>query len=191
MKTQAQDKKQIILGLFFIILIVYFTYLLIAKLWETFSSVDAKLAIGIIGASTTIIVSLISILVSKQLDRKAQVLSHLREKKVPIYEEIIDFIFRVTFAEKLEKKPISEQEMVEFVTKFTQELIIWGSDDMIDAFYQFRMESINNPDDQNPHKIIFVVENLLLAIRKDLGHKNKNMPKGKLLSLFVNDVQVS
>ena len=35
---------------------------------------------------------------------------------------------------------------------------------------------------------LYVVEDLLLAIRKDLGHKNKNLTKGKILGLFVNDL---
>ena len=82
--------------------------------------------------------------------------------------------------------------MIKFMAEVTQELVIWGSDEMIDAFYKFRMKSIDsaNGAKQEPNEILFTVESLLLAIRKDLGHKNKNMPKGKLLGLFVNDLQV-
>lgn len=193
MSTQAnQDKKQMALGFALLGAILYGGYLLIAKLWSIFSTVDPKLAVGIVAASATVIVSLISVLVSKHLERKAQILAHLREKKVPTYEKIINFIFSLTFSEKLGKKQPTEKEMIKFMAEVTQELVIWGSDEMIDAFYKFRMKSIDNANgaQQEPNAILFTVESLLLAIRKDLGHKNKNMPKGKLLGLFVNDLQV-
>ena len=37
--------------------------------------------------------------------------------------------------------------------------------------------------------IILALEDVLLKIRKDLGHDNKNIGKGKLLGLFINDIQ--
>ncbi|MFA7497062.1 MAG: hypothetical protein WCY67_12255 [Acidithiobacillus sp.] len=193
MSTQTnQDKKQIILGLIIIGIIFYVGYLLIVKLWSIFSTIDPRLGAGIVAASATVIVSLISVLVSKHLDKKAEILAHLREKKVPTYEKIIEFIFNITFSEKLGKEKPTEKEMIKFMADVTQELVIWGSDEMIDAFYKFRMKSIDsaNGKSQSPKEILFTVESLLLAIRKDLGHKNKNMPKGKLLGLFVNDLQV-
>lgn len=190
--NMKQDKKQIALGFILLAAIIYGGYLLIAKLWSIFSSVDPKLGVGIVAASATVIVSLISVLVSKHLERKAQILAHLREKKVPTYEKIINFIFGLTFAEKLGKKQPTEKEMIKFMAEVTQELVIWGSDEMIDAFYKFRIKSIDNAngEQQNPNEILYTVESLLLAIRKDLGHENKNMPQGKLLGLFVNDIRV-
>lgn len=193
MSTQIdQNKKQMVLGFALLGVLLYGGYILIAKLWSIFSTVDPKLGVGIVAASSTIIISLVSVLISKHLDRKAQIFAHLREKKVPIYEKIINFIFSLTFAEKLGKKQPTEKEMMKFMAEVTQELVIWGSDEMIDAFYKFRMKSIDsaNGTEQNPNEILFTVESLLLAIRKDLGHKNKNMPKGKLLGLFVNDLQI-
>ena len=35
---------------------------------------------------------------------------------------------------------------------------------------------------------MFIYEDLIRAVRKDLGHKNKDLTKGKLLSLFINDI---
>ena len=80
--------------------------------------------------------------------------------------------------------------MIKFMAEITQELVIWGSDEMLEAFYKFRMMSIENADgnSENPYDVLFMVEDLLLAIRKDLGHKNKNISRGKILGLFVNDL---
>ncbi len=103
MKSETQSKKQVALGLFLLSLILFGVYLLFSKLWDIFSSVDPKLGAGLVMASATIIVSLISVLVSKYLERKEKILNHLREKKIPTYEKIIHFIFSITFAEKLGK----------------------------------------------------------------------------------------
>ena len=187
MEAQTQSKKQIALGL---ILLSIGGYLLITKVWDVLSSVDPKLGVGLVTASATILVSLFSVLVSKHLERKAEILAHLREKKIPTYEKIINFIFSLTFAEKVGRKQPSEKEMIKFMAEITQELVIWGSDEMLEAFYKFRMMSIENADgnSENPYNVLFMVEDLLLAIRKDLGHKNKNLSRGKILGLFVNDL---
>ena len=118
-------------------------------------------------------------------------MTHLREKKIPTYEKIINFIFSLTFAEKLGKEKPSEKEMIKFMVEITQELVIWGSDEMLNAFYKFRtisIENVDNSNPKNPHNVLFMVEDLLLEIRKDLGHKNKNILRGKILGLFINDL---
>ena len=190
METDKQNRKQIALGLILLGLLVFGGYLLIAKIWDVFSSIDPKLGAGLVAASATILVSVFTVLVSKHLERKAEILALLREKKIPTYEKIINFIFNLTFAEKLGKKQPSEKEMIKFMAEITQELVIWGSDEMLEAFYKFRMASIENADGTvtDPYSVLFMVEDLLLAIRKDLGHKNKNISRGKILGLFVNDL---
>lgn len=178
------------LGIFLLGLLLLGGYLLVAKIWYVFSSIDPKLGAGLVAASATILVSVFTVLVSKHLERKAEILAHLREKKIPTYEKIINFIFSLTFAEKLGKKQPSEKEMIKFMAEITQELVIWGSDEMLQAFYKFRMMSIENTEGtpNNPYNVLFMVEDLLLAIRKDLGHKNKDVGRGKILGLFVNDL---
>ena len=72
-----QNKKQLIFSFILLGIIVYGIYLLLSKFWSIFATVDPKLGVGIIATSGTIIVTLISVLVSKHLERKAQILTHL------------------------------------------------------------------------------------------------------------------
>ncbi|RUQ29197.1 MAG: hypothetical protein EKK68_12980 [Candidatus Competibacteraceae bacterium] len=190
MESQAQEKKQIALGLFLVCLLAFTVYLLFSKIWSVFSSINPILGAGFVAASATIIVSLMSVLVSKHLERRATISAHLREKKIPTYEKIISFIFIITFADKLGKDRLTEKEVMQFMAKITQELVIWGSDDMLEAFYNFRKKSIENSNEnkEDSYKILFIVEDLLLAIRKDLGHANKKISRGKILGLFINDL---
>ncbi|MBF0195538.1 MAG: hypothetical protein HQL71_13330, partial [Magnetococcales bacterium] len=166
-------------------------YWVLSSIWGVFLSVDQKLRAGLLAAFTTVIVSIMSVHFAKYLERKAEILSHLREKKIPTYEKIVQFIFRITFAEKLGNERPTDHEMIKFMTEITQEIVIWGSDEMVDALYDFRMQSIKDTaSEENMHiDVLFTVENLLLAVRKDLGHNNKNLSSGKILGLFVNDLQ--
>lgn len=74
--------------------------------------------------------------------------------------------------------------MVDFMFDFNQKLIIWGSDEVVTAFSKYRT-SVSDPD-----LIMIAVENLLLAIRKDLGHNNNNLSNGRLLSIFVDNADI-
>lgn len=68
---------------------------------------------------------------------------------------------------------------------FTERIVVWGSDEVVDAFYRFR--NSNNVD--GGQGAILCIEDMLLAIRKDLGHRNKSLSRGKILGLFINDIE--
>ncbi|WP_166835951.1 hypothetical protein [Rheinheimera pleomorphica] len=130
-----------------------------------------------------------------------EIKAQLRQKKVPVYERIIEFIFLITFAEKLGKKFPSEREMVQFFADTTRDLVIWGSKDMVKAFGDFRNQiivpQITSESSQinagakiaEASRIMGAVEDLLFAVRKDLGHSTAGVKRGDLLKLYINDVE--
>ncbi len=177
------SKKEIALGIVGLLVIVGFAYWLLSWISGVFSALNPTVAVGILAASATILVSVTSALLSKRLEYQASIRKEIRERKVPVYEKLIGFIFRV-FKGVKENKPVTEQEMLDFMMGFTQNIIVWGSDEVIDKFQKFRVASTSGEQ----ANILFIIEDILLAIRKDLGHKNKDLTKGKILSLFVNDI---
>ena len=176
---------QIILSFAIFTLILWGLLKLLQLLWQAFSQVNPTLGAGIIAAAATIVVSVISVLVAKRLEYRAILEKEHREKKIPFYEGMVKFIFRLTFAQKLNLEPLSDQEMVHQMAIFTENLVVWGSNDVIDAWFKFRNHSINNA---SLDSIMFDIEDILLAIRRDLGHSNKGLVKGKILGLFINDI---
>lgn len=161
---------------------IWLLYRGIKLIWTTLSSVNPSLAVGIIAAGSTIFVSLASVLISKRLEQKALIRNQQRNKKMPIYEELIAFLFRVSRASKDGKNMPTEEEITDFMFSFTQKLLVWGSDEVIIAFSKFR-----HPEEIHGN-ILFVVEGIWFAIRKDLGHSNKGISKGMLLGLIVTDI---
>ena len=85
-------------------------------------------------------------------------------------------------------KPLSQSEMLRFFEDFVKKVTVWGSDDVVKAFGDFKRQAPNIQAGASPKEIIFLSEKLLFAIRRDLGHKNKNLKQGDLLSLFITDI---
>lgn len=177
---------QILLGFLLIAVLGYGTFIGIIKIWNVFKSIDPTLAAGIIAASATVIVSVVTVILSKKQERKVEIETQLREKKVPVYERIIEFIFLLTFAEKLGKKQPTDKEMIKFFADTTRDLVIWGSHDMVKAFGDFREAMMSIPNN-NPTHILASVEDLLFAVRKDLGH-HSGTKRGDILRLYINDL---
>lgn len=160
---------------------VWLLYRGIKFIWATLSVVNPSLAVGIIAAGSTIFVSLASVLISKRLEQAAAIRNQQRDKKIPIYEELITFLFKMWRSIKDGTKPPSEAELIDFMFGFTQKLLIWGSDDVVRAFIKFRQS-------RDPAHVMLIIEDIWFAIRKDLGHSNKGISKGMLLSLIINDI---
>lgn len=182
-----KEKLNVLFGLILIVVIGIGVFKLIEMIIEAFAKVNPTISAGIIAASATVIVSIISVLVAKRLEHKSLLAKEHRDKKTPSYEDMVKFIIRLVFADKLGLKPLTDQEMIEKMASFTENLVVWGSDEVVKSWVAFRMNSIANAGKTNSG-ILFEVEELLLAIRKDLGHSNKGLVKGKILSTFINDI---
>lgn len=81
----------------------------------------------------------------------------------------------------------TEEEMLTFIKKFTPSFMVWGSDDVLAAWSRFRRLSITAMS-KDPAESLWAFEDLILAIRKDLGHSNRGLTRGVVLGLFVNDI---
>jgi hypothetical protein len=162
--------------------IIWLGYCGMKFVWTALSSVNPSLAVGIIAAGSTIFVSLASVLISKRLEQKTLIKNQQRDKKIPIYEELITFLFKIWRNAMVGTQQPTEKEMVDFMIGFTQKLLIWGSDEVVASFCKFRKAG------QDSSAIMFAIEDIWLAIRRDLGHDNKGISKGMLLGLIVSDI---
>lgn len=158
-------------------------YSILSTIWRALVKVNPTLAVGVVAAVATTSVSILSLVVTKYFEIRSSVNNEHIKKKIPIYEELIGFIFKLLKSVKTETA-LDEKEILDSVFDLNQKLTIWGSDEVITAFSNYRA-SIHDP-----LLILLAVENLMLAIRKDIGHKNKNLNNGRLLSIFINDAHL-
>ncbi len=144
---------------------------------------------AIVAATAAILVALVSAFAGRHIERSREIEQEHRRQKFPMYEEFMAFWFKVMASQKPGVQQVSEQQGVQFMTEWTQKLVLWGGDAAIkemSAFWQWtsRLEDAASAD---PIEWLVRFEDLLLAIRRDLGHSNKGIARGELLGSFVMD----
>ncbi|MBD2694492.1 hypothetical protein [Anabaena catenula] len=182
MQQKQQSAIQNLLGFLLLALICAFIYTIIKILVDLLLELDPRVAAAIVAATATVLVSVFSVLISKFLEQRVKIIQDNRDKKIPVYEELINFVFKIVKSVK-KGEQLPEDEMENFMFSFTEKIIVWGSDDILQKFYKFK----NNNDTGDGREIALLIEDLLLAIRKDLGHSNKGLSQGKILGLFISD----
>jgi len=187
-KKPVATKWPLLLGLAVVAVLICISYLLIAKLLGWFSSLENQVAASIVTASAVALISTAGLIISKHYEHTREITREHNAKKIPIYEELINFSFTTLFAEKAGQKRLSEQQMIQFFAKYIPKLVVWGDDSVIKSFFVFRDTAGSNPDDASA-KILFAFEDVVLNIRKDLGHKDTHIKKGDILGLFVTDIK--
>jgi hypothetical protein len=133
------------------------------------------MAAALIAGAVTIIVATLTITIGRYYERKKELDALYRDKKTEIYDEFLKEFFQLFFSagEKLEGQP--EQGLTQFLREFTRKRILWSGPEVIEAFVTGKDHLVKGTPDA---KSIFLTEDFLLAIRKDLRHTNKRPETG-------------
>ncbi|APW61880.1 hypothetical protein [Paludisphaera borealis] len=177
-----------LLGLVLLSLIVSGLIWLGHYLISTFAGLNPNIAAAIVAAFATVTVSVLTVVVGKRLEALTLITKEHRERKIPVYEDFIKFWLKYLFSGKAGDTPLSDEEVIRFLSEYTQRMMVWGSDEVIAAWVKFRYSSMNAEQQSESSKILVDLEQLILAMRRDLGHKNQGFKTGDILRMFVNDV---
>ena len=129
-----------------------------------FSGLEAKYGAALVTAAGTVIASVISVIISRFLETRATIRKELREKKIPVYEDLISFMLKILMAEKTGKK-VTDKEIIEFMSDFTQKSMVWAADDVLNVWIKFRGASIDEAKlKQNPSALMFIYKDLSWSI---------------------------
>jgi len=177
------------LGLVLLAASGYGVFVLVRASWRVIRNLESDLAVAIVAAAASVLVSVLSIAVGRLFETRAKIQEQNREKKVPVYEELMEFMMRVLLGNTL-GKPVPEAEVIQFLMDFTQRIMVWGSDDVLLAWVKFRRQTIQSgAGNGKPLDAIFIFEDIVKAMRRDLGHRNSGVERGDILALFVNDIE--
>ncbi len=150
-----------------------------------FSTLQREVATAIIAGFVAVIVSIVSVLLSKYFDRKREIEQAQRGNKAEIYEDLLRFVFSHAFRAAMPHKVPTEAEGIDFFNRFTQRVIVWGSDEVLLQYAKWKF-SMN---DGEPNALVFEMEKLFFAIRRDMGHKNAGLRRGDILRIFTPDIE--
>ncbi len=155
----------------------------ITKLATLVSSLDAVIIVALITGAVSITGVIISSIIAKVYDYRKSRKEYLTQKRENPYGEFVEMYYKI---HENAKKPgsYSEKEMTEDLMKFSRQITLWGSPKVIDKWIQFRQ---NGADPQKAQDNIFLMEEILNSMRKDLGVKR--VKKGNILGLTINDIE--
>jgi hypothetical protein len=139
-------------------LLVYGTYLVS-------SAADPVVAGAVIAAISTIIISSLTLALGRYFEKKRDLEALHREKKIPIYTEFLEGVFNVFYGGKQ-----GEQiDIVSMLQKWQIRIVVWGGADVVNAYLRWKdLLSTTQPT----AKSLRATNDLILAIRKELGHND-------------------
>jgi len=147
--------------------------------------IPKEIAAPLITAAATILVATLTVMVGRYFERKKELDALYRDKKTEIYDEFLSRFFKLFFGENASADP--EQvavDLVPFLREFTRKLVLWSGPEVIEAFGKWKEHlAKGTPDAQS----LFLTEEFLLAIRKDLRHPGRGLQRGFFAKLFLKN----
>ena len=178
-----KEKLYGLLGVGLLGLFAWFSYKLIIFIFISLHGIDYKIIIGIVGVMATVISSVWIASYNARKAKEKVVYEAHREKKAEIYNQFMDTMITQMVKNMNDEKSGDEllpDNLLEFLYKFTAQVIIYGSPSVINAFDKFK-----NLPENDSRIILSIVDELFREMRKDLGESNKNIEKNTLMGLYI------
>lgn len=192
-KNKLSSIKDIIIGILTLVIIGYIIVWLLGLFMgyiESFvnrlSNMDAVVIVALITGSVSILGVVISSIVSKIIEYRQNIKRYLYEKKEEPYSEFIEMVYKIQENVK-ENKEYNDKEMLDDIFSFSKKLTLWGSSKVIRKWLAFR--KISQEQNDNPTDNLFILEEIIFEIRKDMGQKKSGLKQGDILAFFVNDIK--
>lgn len=169
--------------------VIYAIYSFILMLLTTSTNVK----VTILSLSGTAVITVLSVLLSKYFEKKDEIRKDQFHDKVQVYQKFITKIIGDILLNNKQTSDNKKQEELEIVFReFVQDMLLWGSGESLhEASKWMTALRTQGSDEQKIYENLFLFEDFLLVIRKDLGHSNRKVQKGDLLRLFIKDFNES
>ncbi len=173
--------KNILIGFGLVVAVLVGVGYILVESVNIFKGLDSQLKASTIQVVGIIGVAIVTYFANKSIERKRTIEASLREQKRKMYDDYIKFFYKVFHGERIGDKP-TEDEIMKFFADKNPELTTYGSNAVIKKLGEMRLKLSNNPE------AMFVVEDVMVEMRKDLGHSKWGYTKGDILRLFINDI---
>lgn len=144
----------------------------------TVQEADPNFKAGIVGAVAVFVVAILTNFLTRKREIDARHFSEKREA----YGKIVSLVVEIQSHDESEGTKLTKALLAKMID-FKKELMIWGSPEVIQSWLNLEAES--KKDNKDATRIARVMEQILRAIRKDLGHDDRWLKQGSLLRLIV------
>lgn len=151
--------------------------------WEGhqyFHNVNPTVGAAIVAAAATVTVSLLTLVLGRIFERQKTIETALREAKLPVHRKLVATIFGIFQAKDEEGK---QTAAINLFNELTPELVTLASDEVLLAWSRYKRQIGQLTVEEQT----LGLERILMAIRRDQGHKGTRVREGDLLGLFITD----
>ena len=178
-------------------IIVFAVYLLIRvsvffvgalkTLFEKYTTIAVALVTGFLAFISTII--------AKVIEHKLSINNQIRNERQEIYVKFLNWLINSLLYGNIG----DNDKLVSEIREYQKLMTIYGSDKVLKAWMEFKNVIINTVLNKKyiskkERMTIYIkneapyLEKLLLALRKDLGYKNRNIKQLDILKLYIDDI---
>lgn len=174
-------KINLLLGFVLLFLMIFIFSFGLSKLITIFADLNDNSKAAVLIAFITVVPSVFAVVYGRIKDRQLQINALQQDKHESIATQFMKGLWGVVHEELAD----DEEKIKELFQSIMINGTLWFSDATLKKFVIWRELSQANVDGNENLKAI---ADLILALRKDLGHKNKNISQKDILSVFVNDL---
>jgi hypothetical protein len=149
--------------------------------WGFVEALQAQPAVA--GSVAAALLGVVGVVWQQRKTEHARLREAHRDRMIPVYDELLLAIWRQ--AESTEPN----EQMVNFMKDLRRrQLLLRASSEMILAFKRWEADTQAAAEEKNHVQMAFAWEELLRAIRRDLGHDDAPLARGDLLRVFMDDL---
>ena len=181
-----RKRLPIILALALLAGVAYLIWIVFGILFAWIGSQDSEVVKTIIVATATILAALVAVVVSQQWTKKREIAESHRQQKIDLYTPFIKMVMDQMQRQKnasSKDAAANTASIEEFFREFTMGLVLWGSPKFVRSYLKFRGAATEDSSEN----VILLMDDLIRALRKDLGHSDWLLPRGDLIKTFLTD----
>ena len=193
MQPTARTARSAEIALAIVVIVLAFGLVaaLLYGIWHLLRKADPTVAAAITGAGATVLVSTLTIVGGRLIERAKLIEAEQRTKWAAIYEDFIRGWLKIMEFDKPRDNRtgnLATKEVAKFVADFSSRAIPWAPERVINQWGTFRRAAMDAGEaGRPPRAVLLEFERLLFTMRKDLGHKDKNLESSQILRMFIYD----
>ncbi|MHC4334516.1 MAG: hypothetical protein ACYSUV_12305 [Planctomycetota bacterium] len=163
---------------------VYGAWWLLAHLLAWVMVQPSQIAAAIIAFGGTVIAGIGAVVISQQRAKARDIRESHRPQKTKLYTDFITQVVGI-MREHRGGKTLDEaatKKLEDFFFDFTTRVMLWGSPRVLQHYGAFR--KVGEKPDPN---IILLLDDILQAMRRDLGLSNRALARGDLIKMLLTD----
>ena len=192
--NSKMDVIYFILGIALLILMIYVSIKsaelivnAIKYVFDEYPTISVALITGLL--------AFISVPVGKYFENRYNIKNQIREERQEIYIHFLDWLIKNVLNAEINKN----KDIVKEIKDNQNKIVIYASDKVLKAWTDLKISALNSEEnkkgmtEEEYTKYYLIneapkIEKLILAIRKELGYKNKKIKQYDILRLYINDI---